>query len=55
MTPDPVLGGPIGTLTAAAQEKLPAEIFHYAAGGAGDEATVLRNVQNLDAFRLVPG
>ncbi|MFH9677334.1 alpha-hydroxy-acid oxidizing protein [Streptomyces sp. NPDC017405] len=54
MTPDPVLGGPIGTLTAAAQEKLPAEIFHYAAGGAGDEATVLRNVRNLDAFRLVP-
>nr|AOZ61214.1 Isopentenyl-diphosphate delta-isomerase [Streptomyces sp. KIB-H033] len=29
-------------------------MFHYAAGGAGDEATVLRNVQHLDAFRLVP-
>jgi isopentenyl-diphosphate delta-isomerase len=49
-----MLGGTIAAIAAAAEEKLPAPIFHYAAGGAGDESTVLRNVQKLDSFRLVP-
>jgi len=54
MATDTVPRSTIDALAAAARERLPAEVFHYAAGGAGDEATVLRNVQKLDAFRLIP-
>ncbi|MGV9320050.1 alpha-hydroxy acid oxidase [Streptomyces sp. NPDC003660] len=54
MTTEPVPRSTIAALADAAREKLPAEVFHYAAGGAGDEATVLSNVRKLDAFRLVP-
>ena len=54
MTAEPMLRSRIEMVEDEARAKLPREVFDYAAGGAGDESTVRRNVRRLDSFTLTP-
>jgi L-lactate dehydrogenase (cytochrome) len=46
--------GSIAELRAAARRALPKVIFDFVEGGAGDEVTLRRNVEDLAAIELVP-
>ena len=44
----------IARLRERASKRLPAPMFHYIDGAAGDEWTMNRNTQAFDAYELVP-
>ncbi|GAA3292549.1 alpha-hydroxy-acid oxidizing protein [Dactylosporangium vinaceum] len=48
------LSDPYSVLEAQARAKLPNAVFDYATGAAGDETTMRRNVEALDAVTFVP-